>query len=78
MDQTIARRVLEALRAGPMMIRVGVPVSVRECGVDQAACAEAIPEMARIALADRCTASNPRVPTLTDLEHLFRDAYGPE
>lgn len=57
--------------------RLNVPLTLAECGVDREAFEQAIPAMADIAFADQCTISNPRLPLVTELEAIYRAAYGP-
>lgn len=59
-----------------MMKEMDMPLSVSETGV----CTESeyfaqIPEMAKAALADKCTATNPKVPTLKDIEMLYAQLW---
>ena len=58
-----------------MLKEMNVPVSVSQCGVDRTEYFNAIDSMAEKALADACTATNPRVPTKEEvvqiLEHLY-------
>jgi len=55
---------------------MGIPAKVSEIvKVDKAAYEAKIPEMARAALADTCTETNPRVPTLEEIEELYRKIW---
>ncbi len=58
-----------------MLKEMNVPISVSQCGVDRTEYFNAIDSMAEKALADACTATNPRVPTKPEvvqiLEHLY-------
>ncbi len=55
--------------------KLGFPESIRAMGIPEAEYKAAIPEMAEAALNDRCTATNPRVPTKADVEEIFWEAY---
>nr|WP_283779171.1 bifunctional acetaldehyde-CoA/alcohol dehydrogenase [Streptomyces durmitorensis] len=63
-------RAVEELRA-----KCGVPASFQEEGVDEAAFIEALPEQAMNAYADQCAPANPRMPMLSEMEQLMRQAY---
>ena len=59
-----------------MMKEMDMPLSVSETGT----CTKeeyfaAIPAMAEAALADACTATNPRVPTLEDVTRLYAQLW---
>ncbi|MEU3739313.1 bifunctional acetaldehyde-CoA/alcohol dehydrogenase [Streptomyces sp. NPDC032198] len=63
-------RAVEELRA-----KCGLPSSFAEEGVDEAAFIEALPEQAMNAYADQCAPANPRMPMLSEMEGLMRQAY---
>lgn len=54
---------------------MNIPLSVSQCGVEKHEYMNAVEQMAEKAIADSCTATNPRVPTKSDvcliLEHLY-------
>ena len=54
---------------------MNIPLSVSQCGVDKHEYMNAVEGMAEKAIADSCTATNPRVPTKSDvcliLEHMY-------
>lgn len=58
-----------------MLKEMNIPISVSQCGVDKTEYMNAVDSMAEKALADACTATNPRVPTKAEvcliLEHLY-------
>lgn len=51
---------------------LGIGPGIKECGVDPADVRPHLDELARTAMADGCTATNPVVPTHTDLVALLR------
>ncbi|MGW7081202.1 bifunctional acetaldehyde-CoA/alcohol dehydrogenase [Streptomyces sp. NPDC054866] len=61
---------VEELRA-----KCGLPASFAEEGVDEAAFIAALPEQAMNAYADQCAPANPRMPMLSEMEQLMRQAY---
>ena len=54
---------------------MNIPLSISQCGIDKNEYMNAVDQMAEKALADACTATNPRVPSKSDvcliLEHLY-------
>jgi len=59
-----------------MMKEMDMPLSISETGV----CTESeyfaqIPTMAKAALADKCTATNPRVPTIQEIEMIYTQLW---
>ena len=54
---------------------MNIPLSISQCGIDKNEYMNAVEQMAEKALADACTATNPRVPSKSDvcliLEHLY-------
>lgn len=51
--------------------RIGIPEKVTELGISKKEFLEAIPEMARTALEDPCTETNPRKPSQEDIEGIY-------
>lgn len=49
-----------------------IPQYINECGIDSEEYLAAIPEMAEKALADKCTLTNPRKPTVADLAAIYQ------
>ncbi|MGG0813118.1 1-propanol dehydrogenase PduQ [Paenibacillus alvei] len=60
---------------GKLKRSIGIETGIRELGVDQDAFDEALSRMARTAMADRCTPTNPRQPTEEELEHIYRKSF---
>lgn len=54
---------------------MGVPQTIKEAGVDEAAFREMLEPMAEAALADRCTGTTPKKPTKQDIMDLYELAY---
>ncbi|WBP86311.1 bifunctional acetaldehyde-CoA/alcohol dehydrogenase [Kitasatospora cathayae] len=55
--------------------RVGIPRSFKEAGVDETSFLAALPQQAMNAYEDQCAPANPRMPLLTDMQQLMRQAY---
>ena len=58
-----------------MLKEMNVPLSVSQCGIDKTEYFNAIDSMAEKALADACTATNPRVPTKDEIVQIFEHLY---
>lgn len=52
-----------------------IPLSLKEAGVDEKAFLDILPEMAEIALQDKCTATNPRAVTKPQMVELMKRIY---
>lgn len=50
-------------------------MSVSQCGVGRKEYMDAVEEMAEKAIADACTATNPRVPEKEDVISILKDMY---
>ncbi len=55
--------------------RLGMPSSFREMGVDEKAYYDSIHDLAMLAYEDQCSPANPRLPLVSDMEQILRDAY---
>ena len=58
-----------------MMKEMNQPLSVSQCGIPRDEYLNAIDSMAEKALADACTATNPRVPTKDDVIRILTNLY---
>jgi acetaldehyde dehydrogenase/alcohol dehydrogenase len=58
-----------------LMIHLNIPLTIKDCGVDEAAFLAAVPRLAENAFEDQCTTANPRYPLVSELEELYRKAY---
>ena len=54
---------------------MGIPQTIKEAGVDEAAFREMLEPMAEAALADRCTGTTPKKPTKQEIMELYELAY---
>jgi len=54
---------------------LGIPSSIKECGIDEKEYFAKIPALAERAFDDQCTPANPRYPLVKDLEEIYRKAY---
>ena len=58
-----------------LMKELNVPMSIRECGVDEKTFLEALPGLSERAFEDQCTTANPRYPLVSELAEIYRQAY---
>ena len=54
---------------------VGIPASLQEAGVPEAAFLDRLDALAEQAFDDQCTVSNPRYPLISELKEVYRKAY---
>jgi alcohol dehydrogenase class IV len=55
--------------------QMGIPQTIQGAGIAQEAFLDALPTMANAALADRCTGTTPKQPTVEDITALYKQAY---
>lgn len=55
--------------------QLGIPSNLKGLGIAEKDFMDALDEMAEAAMADSCTATNPRVPTVEEIRNLFIEAY---
>ena len=58
-----------------LMKRLNLPLTIKDCGVDEAEFIAAVPGLAERAFEDQCTTANPRYPLVSELEEIYRKAY---
>ena len=58
-----------------LMKRMNMPLSIKECGVDENLFLTKVPSMAERAFEDQCTTANPRYPLIKELEEIYKKAY---
>ena len=74
--KTTAERVQSLIKAIiDLMKKMGLPTSVKECGIDEQQYLSAIPALAEHAFEDQCTTANPRYPLIKDLIEIYKKAY---
>ncbi len=54
---------------------VGIPETIKECGIDEKTFLEKLDVLADNAHADQCTTANPRYPLVSEIRELFKKAY---
>jgi len=66
-------RLIVAVRK--LMKTLGLPTSIKDCGVDENEFMAKIPTLAERAFEDQCTTANPRYPLIKDLEEIYKKAF---
>ena len=54
---------------------LNVPMTVKDCGIDEKTYLGAIEDLSYKAFEDQCTTANPRLPKVVELQELYRKAY---
>ena len=52
-----------------------IPSSIRDAGIDEKKFLVALEAMAGQAMVDRCTPTNPRVPTKEEIVSIYKEAF---
>ena len=55
--------------------RLGIPKTLKEFGIQEEEFKTKLPDIAKNAIGDACTGSNPRIPTQEEMEKLFTAIY---
>ncbi|MTI59660.1 MAG: bifunctional acetaldehyde-CoA/alcohol dehydrogenase [Firmicutes bacterium] len=58
-----------------LMKEVKIPLSLAEAGVEKKEFEKELDDMADIAFNDQCTGTNPRMPLVTEIKEVYRQAY---
>ncbi len=58
-----------------LMVKLEMPKSLKECGVDEKEFLAKVDELADRAFEDQCTTVNPRLPLVTEIKQILLDAY---
>lgn len=73
---SIRQSALNLIRTARQFIKkLHLPATLAAAGVNETEFEQALPGMVEAALADKCTATNPRPCTAADVEQVFRRAY---
>jgi acetaldehyde dehydrogenase/alcohol dehydrogenase len=55
--------------------QIGIPMTIKEAGVEEKAFRDRLEEMVELAFDDQCTGANPRYPLFEEIRQLYLDAY---
>jgi acetaldehyde dehydrogenase/alcohol dehydrogenase len=58
-----------------MMKEMNLPMTIKDCGVDEKEFLAKVEMLAERAFEDQCTTANPRYPLIKDLEEIYKKAY---
>jgi acetaldehyde dehydrogenase/alcohol dehydrogenase len=58
-----------------LMKQFQMPLTIKDCGVSLEAFEERLETLANLAFEDQCTPANPKMPLVTELMQIYRDAY---
>jgi len=58
-----------------LMKNLGLPTSIKDCGIDEQEFMAKVPKLAERAFEDQCTTANPRYPFIKDLEEIYKKAF---
>ncbi len=58
-----------------LMKQFQMPLTIKDCGVPLEAFEERLETLANLAFEDQCTPANPKMPLVTELMQIYRDAY---
>lgn len=58
-----------------LMQEVNVPLSIKDCGVDEAVFMAGLEKLSYRAFEDQCTTANPRYPLVTEIEEIYKKAF---
>jgi acetaldehyde dehydrogenase/alcohol dehydrogenase len=67
------RSLIEAVRN--LNRTLGVPATFKELGIERQQFMDRLPQLAEKAFEDQCTTTNPRLPLISELEKILRQAY---
>ncbi|MBQ9090324.1 MAG: bifunctional acetaldehyde-CoA/alcohol dehydrogenase [Alphaproteobacteria bacterium] len=67
------RRLIEAIQN--LKKEINIPMSIRECNVDEASFLATVEELSEKAFDDQCTGCNARYPLISEIKDLYLDAY---
>ncbi len=54
---------------------IGIPMSIKEAGVDEKAFFDNLDSLSELAFDDQCTGANPRYPLIKEIKEMLTDAY---
>lgn len=71
------REMVEAFitRTAEVRRAIGLPTTIKEAGISEAALMAKVDAMAEMAFGDQCTGTNPRYPLISELRELFIQAF---
>ncbi len=72
-DEEGIHSLIEAIKE--LMTSLEVPLTIQDCGVSEESFHQKLNYLAERAFEDQCTTANPRLPLVSELEQILKDAY---
>lgn len=75
-SSSVRQSALNLIRAVKKLIKnLDLPATIREAGVEEDAFLDVLDELASTAFKDKCTATNPRLCSISDIRNIYTHAY---
>ena len=58
------------------MATLEMPMTIKECGIDEKEFMKKVDILAEKAFEDQCTTANPRLPLVSELKEIYIEAFG--
>lgn len=58
-----------------LAVELNIPMSIKDNGVDEKVFEQKVDKLAELAFEDQCTTSNPKLPLVTELAQVYRNAF---
>jgi len=72
-EEESINNLIEAIKQ--LMKNLGMPLSIKECGVDENLFMSKLDELSEKAHDDQCTGANPRYPLVEEIKEIYKKAY---
>lgn len=72
-DEESVNNIIEAIRG--LMRDLNMPMSIKECGVEEEVFMAKLDELSEHAHDDQCTGANPRYPLVEEIKEIYKKAY---
>ena len=72
-EEESVKNLIEAIKQ--LMRDLGMPLSIKECGVDENLFMSKLDELSEKAHDDQCTGANPRYPLVEEIKEIYKKAY---
>ncbi len=72
-EEESIKNLIEAIKQ--LMKDLGMPMSIKECGIDENVFMSKLDELSEKAHDDQCTGANPRYPLVEEIKEIYKKAY---
>lgn len=72
-DDAKVKNLIEAIQK--LKKEIGIPMSIKEAGVDEQVFMERLDKLSELAFDDQCTGANPRYPLIDEIKEIYIRAY---